>query len=176
MNRNRYLIVPTLACLMSGHVTHADPIHAIADGAYWHHDSGWVFPEKLGQFARIGAAQDVAGSSEAVAHYAAVENGLRTTASVDIYPADSALAGTDLETAGRLMSEGEFAVGKAHALSAVRRIYAVGQGESTGLIAIYLVIAGEWRVTIRIDGSHVDAVPMMDAFVLAQRWETLSGH
>ena len=67
----------------------ADPLHAVADGAYWHHDSGWVFPAKAGEFALVGVPQDVAGSREAVAYYAREASGSRTVVSVSVYPAES---------------------------------------------------------------------------------------
>ncbi len=46
---------------------HADPLHARAGGEYWHHDSGWIFPEKIAGFERVGVPQDVAGSRVAAA-------------------------------------------------------------------------------------------------------------
>lgn len=65
---------------------HADPLHARAGGEYWHHDSGWIFPEKIAGFERVGVPQDVAGSRVAAAYYARVENGQRMVASVEVTP------------------------------------------------------------------------------------------
>lgn len=65
---------------------HADPLHARAGGEYWHHDSGWIFPEKIAGFERVGVPQDVAGSRVAAAYYARVENGQRMVASVEVSP------------------------------------------------------------------------------------------
>ena len=64
----------------------ADPLHARAGGEYWHHDSGWIFPEKIAGFERVGVPQDVAGSRTAAAYYARVENGQRMVASVEVTP------------------------------------------------------------------------------------------
>lgn len=158
--------LPTLAA-------QADPIHAVANGAYWHHGSNWTFPESIGRYVRVGIPQDVAGSEDAVAHYAYVEDGVRNTASVDVYRADSASAPEHESRPGGQLSEGAFAVGAAHALSGTRRIYATGSEGSSELLGVYCISAGEWRVTIRISGSQLEA---MDAFVRDQRWETLNGH
>jgi hypothetical protein len=72
---------------------HADPIHAVADGAFWHHDSGWIFPASIEGFTLVGSPQDVAGSREAVAYYARADSGARTVIEVRISPVDSAAAG-----------------------------------------------------------------------------------
>lgn len=160
-----------LACL-PGESAHADPIHAVADGAYWHHGSNWTFPEIIGPYKRVGIPQDVAGSDDAVAHYAYVEDGVRYIASVNVYRASSAAAG-ELEAAARgpLSNEGAFVV-KPNTLTGIRRIYG-GNGGDSALTGVYVINAGEWRVTIQVSGSRLEA---MDAFVRAQRWETLGGH
>lgn len=88
MKRHVVTALPLLVLLAAATAV-ADPIHAIADGAYWHHDSGWVFPEKIGEFVRVGIPQDVAGSHEAVAYYARENAGIRTVVAVDVYSADS---------------------------------------------------------------------------------------
>jgi len=164
-------LIALLSCLPGGS-TRADPIHAVADGAYWHHGSNWTFPEIIGAYKRVGIPQDVAGSDDAVAHYAYVEDGVRNVASVNVYRASSAAAG-ELETAApaALTSEGTFLASERTALSGIRRIYG-GSGDSV-LTGVYVISAGEWRVTIQISGSRLEA---MDAFVRAQRWETLGGH
>src|SRR5688572_3326279 len=112
MNRRHFMIV-SFTSLVSGSAVLADPLHASADGAYWHHDSGWVFPAAVGKFERVGVPQDVAGSRDAVAYYSYVIDGLRSTASVDVYPEDStAAAELEARETGRLSSEGVFTVGK----------------------------------------------------------------
>jgi hypothetical protein len=35
-------------------VTVADTIHAMQGGGFYHHQSGWVFPEKIGEFSLVG--------------------------------------------------------------------------------------------------------------------------
>jgi hypothetical protein len=166
-----FLAIALLACLPSEGV-HADPIHPVADGAYWHHGSNWTFPQTIERYERVGIPQDVAGSDDAVAHYAYVEDGVRYVASVNVYRASSAAA-SELEGAapGLLSSDGVFVV-KPNALTGIRRIYG-GHGGESALTGVYVINAGEWRVTIQVSGSRLEA---MDAFVRAQRWETLGAH
>jgi hypothetical protein len=168
----RIFALALLACLPNALAT-ADPMHARADGAYWHHDSGWVFPERIGEFVRVGIPQDVAGSPDAVAYYACVERGgVRNTAAVDMYQASSAAA-AELEgpPAGRLVSDDTFPLNAARTLTATRQIYAVG--EAAALVGTYFISAGDWRVRIRISGSRPE---VMDAFVREQRWDALGDH
>lgn len=165
-------LVALLAFLPNGRAS-ADPIHAVADGAYWHHGSDWVFPEKIGEFVRVGIPQDVAGSEDAVAHYACVENGTRNIAAVDVYPATSAAAAEHEAPPAGELSEGAFQVGESGALSGSRRIYTTKTAGRPALTGVYIINAGEWRVTIRISGSRLET---MDAFVREQRWKSLAGH
>jgi len=167
----RKLLIFALLGWLPNQAALADPIHAVADAAYWHHESHWVFPDKIRGYSRVGIPQDVAGSEDAVAHYACVEDGVRNTASVDVYRADSAsVAEHEAQPSGKMSSEGAFAVGAAHALSGTRRIYSTG---TSGFLGVYSIVAGEWRVTIRVSGSQLEA---MDAFVREQRWESLAAH
>jgi hypothetical protein len=165
MNRKNFLLV-SLALLSSVGAL-ADPIHARADGAFWHHDSGWIFPQKIGEFSLVGIPQDVAGSRDAVAHYARVVNGVRVVASVDVYPSDS--AASHEKPAG-----GTFIVSETPALAGTRAVDSATHDAVTELVGLYFVTAGEWNVSIRVSSPQPDAAPLMDAFVLAQRWETLS--
>jgi hypothetical protein len=188
MNRVSTLLLATLVCLSVWSDGRADPIHAIADGAFWHHDSGWVFPGRLEEFVLTGAAQDVAGTPDAVAHYARVSKGVRATASVDVYAADSGAPDATFESVkagiereiqpnGRLSSEDSFPVGKQRPFPGTRVTYSVAGGETPALIGLYLVTAGDWFVRIRVTlpRPERDARERMDAFVLAQRWDTLPG-
>ena len=153
--------------------THADPIHAVTDGAYWHHGSHWTFPESIGRYARVGIPQDVAGSEDAVAYYAYEVNGERYTAVVDIYLANSTFV-EDLEgpRLGKLVSEEAFAVGGQSSLAGTRRVYEIGMAGSK-VKGIYFFSAGDWRVRIRITGT---LLPELDAFVRGQQWDKLAGH
>ncbi|HEU4780192.1 MAG TPA: hypothetical protein VFS58_09960 [Steroidobacteraceae bacterium] len=169
----RFSVFTLLACLASNPGANADPIHAVNGGGYWHHDSHWVFPERIGEFVRVGIPQDVAGSEDAVAHYAWIENGIRNTASVDVFRTSSAAADGHAQAAGQLSSEGAFRLSDAQALAGTRQIYTSGVTETPALTGVYSMIAGEWRVTIRIHASRIET---MDAFVSGQRWDTLTDH
>jgi len=162
-----------LLALLPQRASHADPIHAVADGAYWHHGSGWIFPESVGQYVRVGIPQDVAGSEDAVAWYAFQEGGERRLASVDVYVSSSASA-KDLEAPldGPLISEGPLPLTAVPALAATRRIYSLGE-TTQSKVGLYVVSAGEWRVRICITGPDLAA---LDAFVQSQRWEKLGTH
>ena len=151
-------------------------MHPFADGAYWHHDSGWVFPATIGEFERVGVPQDVAGSRDAVAYYSYVANGVRTTASVDVYPPGfRAVVEIETREAGRLSSESAFTVGKERALSGTRVVYAIRADGTSRVTCVYLFAAGEWRVRIRVAQAPADVLRTMDAFVIGQRWDTLTG-
>lgn len=64
----------------------ADPLHALEDGAYWHHESGFIFPTTLAQFTRAGAPQELDGSSTVVAYYAHGDGAERVVAEVAVFP------------------------------------------------------------------------------------------
>lgn len=167
---NRQLLLIALLATLPHVPALADPIHVAASGAYWHHGSGWTFPESVGRFSRVGIPQDVAGSEDAVAHYARVENGIRSIASVDVYQAVSAAAGELEERSGSASSDTTLLVSTTRGLSARRE---VSDADKPSLIATYFIDAGEWRVRIRITGASLEA---MDEFVRGQRWESLGNH
>jgi hypothetical protein len=154
----RALSLIALLALLPQRASQADPIHAVADGAYWHHGSGWIFPEKVARYIRVGIPQDVAGSEDAVAWYAFEEGGERRLASVDVYLASSAAA-AELEAPldGPLISEGTLPVTAIPALAATKRIYSLGT-TTRSRVGLYVVHAGDWRVRICITGPEVAAL------------------
>jgi hypothetical protein len=92
----------------------ADPIHPIAGGAYWHHDSNWVFPARVGEFQRVGIPQDIAGSRNASAWYALERDGARFVAEVEIRARDEAAGEGDAPPESRrilhVLDSGEWRV------------------------------------------------------------------
>jgi hypothetical protein len=115
----------------------------------------------------VGSPQEVAGSRDAVAHYACIVNGVRVVASVDVFPSDSA--------ASREKPAGDaFIVSEAPALTGTRAIDSAVHESAAELVGLYFVSTGGWNVSIRVSSPQTDAAPLMDAFALAQRWETLS--
>jgi hypothetical protein len=136
---------PLLAAALAGLLTTsalADPIHARSGGEYWHHDSGWIFPEHIAGFERVGAPQDVAGSRDAVAWYASQLHGVRVLASVNVFPADSS------------------------------RAQLLEQGCEDGA-PLKLESRSEWRVRICASVPAGTSSSELQAFVHAQRWDTL---
>jgi hypothetical protein len=177
----RYLVAAFTAlasCLLPQAAT-ADPIHARANGEYWHHDSGWIFPERIGDFVRVGLPQDVAGSQDAVAHYAWTRGDLRIVAAVDIVTADTIAEGATLESARTALVTGAANVADVDLplgdtkLRATR--IAIAASAEAAAKTLYFVDAGSWRVRIQVTlpAGAVDLAPELDAFVRAQRWETL---
>lgn len=166
----------------------ADPIHGRADGSYWHHDSGWVFPEKTGEFTLVGVPQDLAGSRDAVAWYARVANGVRTVASVDLIAPDSAAEDASLEAAQRVLEDalpadstrvaddGAPTSGAGLPRGITRVAYLATRDGEKQLVALYHVVAGEWRVRIRLTAPRATAgmLERFDAFVRDQRWDTFA--
>jgi hypothetical protein len=174
-----------LACLLIASAAIADPIHAVSHGGYWHHDSNWIFPERIGTFTRVGIPQDVAGSPDAVGYYARGENETRITAAVDVYPRDSALSPVTLadaktrfaiELGATVVSEEPFTVGESGHFSGTRVVFRA-PAPAAGTTALYFVAAGDWRVGIRVPvpDSGAEWLPLLDAFAREQRWDTLVG-
>lgn len=165
----------------------ADTLHAVADGAFQHHGSSWIFPQQIGGFVRIGAPQDVDGTIDVVAYYAKVEGSVRTTAVVSVYPPDSAAAETTLASAKAaiestlksakqeaVQSEEPFRVGRQPELVGVRTSYKVDAAAGS-LTNLYFFDTGAWIVKIRGAAEKADknSAPLLDDFVRGQRWESL---
>jgi hypothetical protein len=186
--RNRTLpaLLPALVVVLSLG-THspatADPLHSRPDGTYWHHDSGWLFPERIGEFVRVGAPQDVAGSPDAVAYYARLVNGARVLAAVDVFQAASAAEATTLETARVALVAGSGADAKLLSGNLdlqtrgyqATRVIAEPTDTAAPLRVLYFIDTGAWRVRIRVEMPRgaSDTTTDLDAFVRDQRWETL---
>ena len=177
--KSRLLItmVTVAACCTPPQPAGADPIHATTNGDFWHHDSGWIFPERIGEFVRVGVPQDIAGSSDAVAHYAWMLDGRRIVAAVDVFPADTSADGSTLSGAraalgaSEQITETELALGQR---TATRVASTPASGELPAK-TLYFVVAGDWRVRIQVSAppGAGDLAPHLDAFARAQRWDTL---
>lgn len=160
----------------------ADPIHARSNGDYWHHDSGWIFPERVAGFLRIGFPQDVAGSHDAVGHYECVTNGVRWVIDVDLFADDSAAEGiTWAQTRASLtpvakisaseLREDTMELGPGRLATRVRYTPASGAPGMTW----YFIAAGDWRVRIRatVPASSGEVASQLDDFVRLQQWDQL---
>ena len=163
-------LAAALACFACTQVTLADTIHAIQGGGFYHHQSGWVFPEKIGDYALVGIPQDINGTVDASAWYAREVKGLRTVASVSVYPPDSAQPETTPASikATPVMVE----ISKKPALRAAKLTY---KDSKTTRATVYFVDAGTWIVRIRssLPATIKDTGPALEAFVRTQRWDSL---
>lgn len=81
------------------HGAMADTLHRIAGEAYEHHDSGWIFPQQVGDFTVVGIPVDVNGTIDVMAAYAQTVQQRRTVATVEVYPSDPSAAEASLDHA-----------------------------------------------------------------------------
>ena len=170
--------------LAFGPGAHADTLHAIADGAYWHHDSGWIMPERIGEFVRVGMPQDVAGSTDVIVYYARA-TGERVTASVEVYRQDSAIndksppeakASFEAELGAVVSLQESELIADAGAVTArVNRIVFASDVQSGPRWLLYFASAGDWRVKVRITSPspQSQSLALADAFVRGLRWDSL---
>lgn len=163
-------VATALACLAVAHVSLADTIHAIQGGGFYHHQSGWVFPETIGDFSLVGVPGDINGTVDVEAYYARVSKGVRTVASVNIYPPDSAAAETTPASIQGTPVSVE--ISKQPPLRAAKLAYKDGKSSRA---TVYLVDTGAWIVKIRASVPAADKVtgPILDKFVRSQRWDSL---
>src|SRR5262245_15025393 len=159
-----------LACLALTQLCLADTIHTMPGGGYYHHQSGWVFPEKIGEFALVGAPQDLNGTDDVVAYYARLHEGARTVATVNIYTLDSAEPET--RPASIKAKPVMVAISKQPKLSAAKLVYKDGK---TSRATAYFVETSAWIVKIRasVPAADKEVAPAIDAFARGQRWDKL---
>jgi hypothetical protein len=173
--RARRMLFGALTYCALASVTSADTLHNIGSGDFQHHDSGWIFPERIGEFTRIGAPQDVDGTIDVVAHYARVHNGKRTTAIIDVYPASSSApaaryedAVAEMRPAAASSETGELKIDGPLPLKAMKT-HSLGNG-------LYFLDTGLWIVKVRTRSESADASndDANDQFVRQQRWDSLN--
>ena len=85
-HRSPLRIACLLVALAAPLALHADPLHPLAGDAFWHHDSNFIYPATLAGFERIGAPQDVDGSTTINAHYRGDANERSLIVSIDLFP------------------------------------------------------------------------------------------
>jgi hypothetical protein len=177
-------LLALVACALLPAVALADTLHAIGNGAFQHHDSGWVFPRQIGEFVRVGAPQDVDGTIDVVAHYAQSTHGNRMTAIVDIYPADSAAPEASYEKAQDALALGSksasivsssIAIETSPPLKVAKSVLQPIDAEAGTHMALYLADTGQWIVKIRTHAATNAATSeLIDGFVRQQRWDSLA--
>ncbi len=148
----------------------ADTIHAINGGGYYHHQSGWVFPEQVGDYTLVGVPGDINGTDDAAAYYARVHNGLRTVASVTVYPPSSAAPET--KPASIKAKPVVVAISKQPRLRAARLTFKDGKTSRT---TVYFIDTGAWIVKVRatLPATDTETAPALEAFARNQRWDSL---
>jgi hypothetical protein len=155
------------ACAQPGH---ADTIHAMQGGGYYHHQSGWVFPEQVGEYSLVGVPGDINGTEDVAAYYARVHEGVRTVASVTVYPPNSAAPET--KPASIKATPATVAISKQPRLRAARLTFKDGKTSRT---TVYFIDTGAWIVKVRATLSATDkeTAPALEAFARNQRWDSL---
>lgn len=164
----------------------ADTLHKIDDGAFQHHGSGWIFPERVDQFSLVGMPVDVNGTIDVVAAYAYTGDNVRTIATVDVYPPDSSADEATFDSAKAAIElklkavpaappqSTLIEVGSVRKLSGVRVLYGTDATNSRALL--YYFDTGHWIIKIRAviaEGAAPEVLQALDEFVRAQRWETI---
>src|SRR5262245_336657 len=132
-------LTAALACFAVAHSTLADTIHAMQSGGFYHHQSGWVFPEKIGEFTLVGIPGDVNGTVDVDGYYAREAKGVRTVVSVSVYPPDSAQPETTAASFKAIPVSIE--ISKTPPVRAARLVFRAGKS-SRGIV--YFVNAGPW--------------------------------
>jgi hypothetical protein len=159
-----------LASLALTPLCSADTIHTMPGGGYYHHQSGWVFPEQIGAFSLVGVPQDLNGTDDVGAYYARVSKGVRTVASVNVYALDSAEPETRPASikATPVMME----ISKKPKLRAAKVVYKDGK---TSRATAYFVETAAWIVKIRasVPAADKEAAPAIETFARSQRWDSL---
>lgn len=167
-----------LMLLLTTSASLADPLHKYGDqGAWCHVDSGWMFPQDVGTFARVLQPYSIDGNNDAGAEYR--QESLQGAVEVDVYAADSAATDANIDgakaTAARKAGEGAkiesekpFKVG---VMNGVKIKYATA-AEQTNL---YYFTTDRWHVKVlahaKVAGKQSDKA--LDAFVQALPWNTL---
>lgn len=130
---------------------HADPLHPLAADAYWHHESNFIFPATLGGLARIGAPQDVDGSTTIDAYYGGGETERWLVIKIELFPANT---GTADFTGAIAVNTIDLGSGRG---TARRATFLATHNE-----VIYDIEHGGWRMMVRArlledtDAAHIE--------------------
>jgi hypothetical protein len=163
----------------------ADPLHKVDhEGAYQHEQSGWLFPKQLGEFTRLGPPYTIDGNNDVGAEYQLTAEGVRMTAVVEVYSADSAAEHADLATsktafernlALRAGSEDAFTVQHEPEIVGFKVIYTLGAEAKHTSANLYFLRTEHWIVNIRstVEAVTGDAPNVSDDFVRHLPWQTL---
>ena len=126
------------ALLLATGAAVADPLHQTAENAYWHHDSNFLFPAALAGFTRIGAPQEVDGSTTINAHYGGGDSERWIVFTIDLFPRADGAADFAGATSVKTVDLGP---GRGSA----RRVHFAGNIDEV----IYSIERGDWRLLLR---------------------------
>jgi hypothetical protein len=179
------LLALLIAATLTGAVSLADPLHKYGDDGTWCHvDSGWMFPQDVGSFARMLQPYSIDGNNDAGAEYR--QESLPGTIEVDIYAADSAAMDANIDGAkasaarkagegAKIGSEKPFKIGAVQGLNGVKIRYAADANASGEQTNLYYFTTDRWHVKVlaraKVAGRQSDKA--LDAFVQALPWKTL---
>lgn len=181
------LLALFIASTLTAAASAADPLHKYGnEGAWCHVDSGWMFPQEVGHFARVLQPYSIDGNNDAGAEYRQESGELKGAIEVDVYAADSAASDATIDGAkataarkagegAKIESEAPFQIDGAKDLNGIKVKYATATetpGEQTNL---YYFTTDRWRVKVLAraklsDNEHDEA---LDAFVQALPWNSL---
>lgn len=164
-------LAASLVCFALAQASLADTIHKIENGAYQHHQSGWIFPDRIGDFLLVGVPSDIDGTVDVAASYARVSNGLRTVASISVYPPDSAAAETTMPASIKDTPVAFEASGQPR-LRATKLIHEDG---TSSRAAVYFIDTGAWivKISASVPAMDEEMASILDTFVRSQRWDSL---
>ena len=172
-------------CLLAAGTTAAQSFNKLADGSFQHPDSGWLFPQRVGEFERekdpefFGSARDgVASYTDAFEDNATVYVYSPRTDAIDAsYSRSKALIEQDLKKypLSQSWSEGPFRVGKAVPLVGEKIFFKVGIGPGSSHSYLFYFDTGPWIVKVRLSGptADKDVFARVDGFVRELPWDSL---
>ncbi len=186
MAKTQALALIALAGWLAGADSLADPLHKVGDQSAWRHEnSGWLFPKQVGSFTRAGAPYTIDGGSDVGGRYVRTGTEPHVSAVVDVYAADSAAAGANLQDAkavaagsagafARLESEAPFLLGARDELRAIKVTY-VSDTEASSKSSLYFIETDRWivKVVASTQAAGRETGEPLDVFVNALPWDTL---
>jgi hypothetical protein len=181
MKKTRACCLIALTFAIWSHAGVADTLHKYGqEGAWIHADSGWVFPTRIGEYARVDEPYSIDGNNDVGVEYERVVDDVRTLVIVEVFSAQSAAEHATLGTAraamerrfGALEEEQPFAVEGKLEIEGRRLKY---EGTADTAASLYFLKAEQWVVNIRTSSAleAPEGAQSLDAFVRALPWDTL---
>ena len=164
----------------------SDPLHKVGQAGAWQHEqSGWIFPEEVGEFERKLPPYEIDGTYDVGAEYERADNIERTRATVHVYAKDSGAAEASFIAAkhkpniGAAESDGHTLAEEPCAIEAAievrcRKVTYVS-GTNTVQSQLYFVESNDWIVNVRTTttGNPDRTAGLTDRFVSELNWNKL---